>query len=131
MSKQQARYFCCYFVPGVVYRLCNKLLMIYGSDGSSGPGPKEASDGDWLAANYIEITEEQAIERLDGLRPWFDVKKKRVDDRAKLDQCLSALRVILTWAEFEHDGHPRGHALVPDHVSALIRKTLKEILEKQ
>ena len=48
-------------------------------------------------------------------------------DHDKLARCLSALRIILTWAEFEHGEHKRGHALVPDHVSELIRKTLKNI----
>lgn len=41
-----------------------------------------------------------------------------------LDRCKSALRVIQTWAEFEYEGLPKGHALVPEQVAELCKKTL-------
>ncbi len=51
-------------------------------------------------------------------------------DSDKLARCLSALRIILTWSEFERGpDYPRGHALVPDHVAELIQETLKDIGE--
>ena len=50
----------------------------------------------------------------------------------KLDDAVSALQVILTWAIFEYeypDGRKlvAGHALVPGHVEQLVRKTLEKI----
>ena len=65
---------------------------------------------------------------VDALKLFASKSKEFGHDR---EQLLSALRIILTWAEFEHGpDYPRGHALVPEHVSRLIRKTLKDIGEE-
>ncbi len=44
----------------------------------------------------------------------------------RLEVARSALKAIHTWATFEYQGLPPGHALVPKQVAELCRKTLAE-----
>lgn len=41
------------------------------------------------------------------------------------DRMRSALQIIHTWATFEHEDMPRGHALVPEQVERLCAKALE------
>lgn len=74
MSKQPARYFYSDFVPRAVYRLANNALTIYGDDGSSRQFSNDRNVIDWITVEYTEITEENAVKRLNGLRPWEETR---------------------------------------------------------
>lgn len=65
---------------------------------------------------------------VDALKLFASRSKKISHDR---EQLLSALRIILTWAELDHGPDcPRCYALGMDHLSELIRKTLHHIGEE-
>lgn len=52
--------------------------------------------------------------------------ERAMTERVALDQARRTLQVILTLATFAYGDQPAGHALDPEHVEDLCRKTLEK-----
>ena len=56
--------------------------------------------------------------------------KKNDKPCSRCAKMRSALQIISTWATFEYENLPRGHALVASEVEALCRRVLDETNEE-